>query len=85
MQKHNKKKLSAEEISEVIEMALSDHVSFENIQFQYGIDPNQVKLIMKKKHKTWLLQSLARARKGFFFQTQILQVTRQNTLGFKSL
>jgi len=51
MQKHNKKKLSAEEISEVIEMALSDHVSFENIQFQYGIDPNQVKLIMKKNIK----------------------------------
>ena len=50
-QKHNKKKLSAEETSEVIEMALSDHVSFENIQFQYGIDPNQVKLIMKKNIK----------------------------------
>ena len=46
--RQNKHELSQSEVSEVIEMALSDHVSFENIQFQYGIDANQVKFIMKK-------------------------------------
>ena len=54
----NKHELSESEVSEVIEMALSDHVSFENIKFQYGIDANQVKLIMKKNlkpgsYRTW--------------------------------
>ena len=49
--RQNKHELSKSEVSEVIEMALSDHVSFENIQFQYGIDANQVKFIMKKNLK----------------------------------
>ena len=56
--RQNKHELSKSEVSEVIEMALSDHVSFENIQFQYGIDANQVKFIMKKNlkpgsYRTW--------------------------------
>ena len=49
--KPNKQALSEAQISEIIEMALSDHVSFENIQFQHGIDANQVKIIMKKNLK----------------------------------
>ena len=49
--RQNKHELSKSEVSEVIEMALSDHVSFENIQSQYGIDANQVKVIMKKSIK----------------------------------
>jgi len=72
-QKHNKKKLSAEETSEVIEMALSDHVSFENIQFQYGIDPNQVKLIMKKNikpgsYKAWRERVKAFSSRRMFYK-----------------
>ena len=56
--RQNKHELSKSEVSEVIEMALSDHVSFKNIQFQYGIDANQVKFIMKKNlkpgsYRTW--------------------------------
>ena len=34
-------------ISEVIHMALSDHVSFEQIRKIYGLSPDQVKALMR--------------------------------------
>ena len=43
--------LSNAQISEIIEMALSDHISFENIQGQYGLNANQIKILMKKNLK----------------------------------
>ena len=39
-------------ISEVIEMALSDHVSFENIRVVHGLSPDQVKLLMRTNLKS---------------------------------
>ncbi len=39
-------------LSEVIEMALSDHISFELIRQQHGISPDQVKTIMRTHLKT---------------------------------
>ena len=43
--------LESSEISEIIEMALSDHVSFDQIQSQYGLREDEVKKIMKKNLK----------------------------------
>jgi uncharacterized protein (TIGR03643 family) len=39
--------LAPEHISEIIQMALSDHVSFANIQAEYGISDSQVKTLMR--------------------------------------
>ena len=38
------KNLEPSEISEIIEMALSDHISFGQIQSQYGLRENEVKV-----------------------------------------
>jgi uncharacterized protein (TIGR03643 family) len=50
--------LLPEHISEIIEMALSDHVSFADIKAQYGISDKQVKTLMRHElksssYKTW--------------------------------
>jgi uncharacterized protein (TIGR03643 family) len=38
-------------LSEIIEMALSDHISFDQIRHQHGISPDQVKTIMRSHLK----------------------------------
>jgi len=43
--------LTESEISEVIEMALSDHVSFENIKKLYGLRERDVKTLMRTNLK----------------------------------
>ena len=50
--------LSAAEISAVIEMALSDHISFANIEREYGLSDSQVKALMRgnlkpSSYRTW--------------------------------
>jgi uncharacterized protein (TIGR03643 family) len=50
--------LQPEHISEIIQMALSDHVSFNDIQTEYGISDKQVKTLMRdtlksSNYKTW--------------------------------
>lgn len=50
--------LSASQLSEVIEMALSDHVGFSLIEQQHGVSPDQVKAIMRShlkpgSYKSW--------------------------------
>lgn len=47
---HQEDDASAE--SEIIEMALSDHVSFDDIRAQHGIGPDQVKALMRSRLKT---------------------------------
>lgn len=37
--------------SGIIEMALSDHVSFHDIRREYGLSPDQVKALMRKTLK----------------------------------
>ena len=44
--------LPPEEVSDVIEMALSDHVSFANIEQLYGLSEKQVKRLMRDTLKT---------------------------------
>ncbi|OUX16844.1 MAG: TIGR03643 family protein [Rickettsiales bacterium TMED251] len=46
-----KKIFSDIEKSEIIEMALSDHVSFKNIKELYQINENEVKKIMRENLK----------------------------------
>ena len=43
--------LSEKDISEVIEMALSDHVSFSDIRNLHGLREAEVKLLMRKSLK----------------------------------
>jgi uncharacterized protein (TIGR03643 family) len=47
----NDSPLSPAQISEIIEMALSDHVSFSVIERQYGVTADQVKAIMRSNLK----------------------------------
>ncbi len=44
--------LPPEHISEIIQMALSDHVSFNDIQAEYGISDKQVKTLMSDTLKS---------------------------------
>ncbi len=43
--------LTPSQISEIIEMALSDHVSFTTISAQHGVSPDQIKAIMRSNLK----------------------------------
>ncbi|WP_379553303.1 TIGR03643 family protein [Erythrobacter sp. W53] len=50
--------LTAADISAIIEMALSDHVSFADIEQQYGLSDAQVKVLMRdnlkpSSYRTW--------------------------------
>ena len=53
MQKQDKSlaAISAETIGEIIQMALSDHVSFEQIRALHGLGPNEVQALMKRELK----------------------------------
>ena len=44
-------KLTESETSEIIEMALSDHVSFQDIKKQYGLREKDVKTLMRTSLK----------------------------------
>lgn len=53
-----KTKFTESETSEIIEMALSDHVSFLDIQKQFGLRENDVKTLMRtnlkvRSYKAW--------------------------------
>ncbi|WP_293440626.1 DUF2805 domain-containing protein [Planktotalea sp.] len=50
--------LPSEQVSGIIEMALSDHISFADIKTEYGISDKQVKTLMRNElksssYKTW--------------------------------
>lgn len=47
-----KRELAPEHVSEVIQMALSDHVSFADIHREYGIGEKDVKALMRDNLKT---------------------------------
>lgn len=44
--------LAPEHISEIVQMALSDHVSFHDIQREYGLGEKDVKALMRENLKT---------------------------------
>jgi uncharacterized protein (TIGR03643 family) len=43
--------LTPAQISEIVEMALSDHISFNTITAQHGVSPDQIKNIMRGELK----------------------------------
>ena len=43
--------LSPAQISEIVEMALSDHISFAQISAQHGATPDEVKALMRTELK----------------------------------
>jgi uncharacterized protein (TIGR03643 family) len=45
------KTLSPAQISEIVEMALSDHISFTQISAQHGVTPDEVKALMRTQLK----------------------------------
>lgn len=57
--------LSDADISEVIEMALSDHVSFADIQMQHGLSEKEVKALMRSNLKTGSYQAWRRRVRAF--------------------
>ncbi|MEL7189017.1 MAG: TIGR03643 family protein [Pseudomonadota bacterium] len=54
----NEAELTPAEISAVIEMALSDHIAFAEIEAQFGLSDKQVKVLMRdnlkpSSYRTW--------------------------------
>jgi uncharacterized protein (TIGR03643 family) len=43
--------LSTAALSEIVEMALSDHISFTQISTQHGVTPDEIKAIMRTQLK----------------------------------
>jgi len=43
--------LPAEVVSEIIEMALSDHVSFDQLRALHGLSPDEVQALMRQQLK----------------------------------
>lgn len=43
--------LTPAQYSEIVEMALSDHISFTQISAQHGVTPDQIKAIMRSRLK----------------------------------
>ena len=43
--------LSPAQISEIVEMALSDHISFAQISAQHGVTPDEIKALMRTQLK----------------------------------
>ena len=43
--------LSPAQISEIVEMALSDHISFTQISAQHGVTPDEIKALMRTQLK----------------------------------
>ena len=59
------KDLSEVDIRTIIEMALSDHTSFSEIQLQYGLKEDQVKELMRKNLKKGSYRSWRKRVKTF--------------------
>ena len=45
-------KLTDAQLSDIVSMALSDHVSFADIQLEYGLKEKEVKALMRETLKT---------------------------------
>ena len=52
-------------ISEIIEMALSDFTSFDNIRTLHGVSPDQVKTLMRKTLKPGSYRAWRRRVRAF--------------------
>lgn len=52
-------------VSEIVQMALSDHVSFTDIQREYGIGEKQVKALMRDTLKSGSYEAWRRRVRSF--------------------
>lgn len=59
------KNLSEADLGAIIEMALSDHTSFSEIEQQYGLKEDQVKELMRKNLKKGSYRSWRKRVKTF--------------------
>ena len=59
------KKFSESEKSEIIELALSDHATFDNIKSIYGIGEKDVKKLMRENLKSRSYKSWRKSLKVF--------------------
>ena len=57
--------LSPIQISEIVEMALSDHISFTLISAQHGVSPDQIKAIMRTHLKQGSYQAWRKRVRDF--------------------
>ena len=57
--------LTEADLSEIIQMALSDHVTFSEIESQYGLREDQVKKIMRKNIKPSSYRAWRKREKNF--------------------
>jgi uncharacterized protein (TIGR03643 family) len=57
--------LSPDHISEIIEMALSDHVSFADIKTEYGVSDKDVKTLMRRELKSSSYKAWRRRVRSF--------------------
>ncbi len=57
--------LSADHISGIIEMALSDHVSFADIKTEYGVSEKDVKTLMRRELKSSSYKAWRRRVRSF--------------------
>lgn len=61
----NTNDLSPEHVSEIVQMALSDHVSFADIKREYGLNDTQVKALMRDNLKTGSYRAWRRRVRAF--------------------
>jgi uncharacterized protein (TIGR03643 family) len=59
------KYLTEAQVSDVIQMALSDHVSFKNIKTQYELAEKDVKVLMRKNLKAGSYKAWRKRIKDF--------------------
>ena len=59
------KDLTDVDLSTIIDMALSDHISFTEIQLQYGLKEDQVKELMRRNLKKGSYRSWRKRVKTF--------------------
>ena len=51
MKQKHKHKLTEAQVSEIVQMALSDHVAFSDIELQYGLKEREVVTLMRQTLK----------------------------------
>ena len=61
----DKRILNSSDISEIIEMALSDHTSFSDIRLVYGLRENEVKTLMRRNLKRGSYEAWRRRVRSF--------------------
>ena len=65
IKKNFRTEFSDADLGEIIQMALSDHVTFSEIETQYGLKEDQVKKIMRKNIKPSSYRSWRKRVKSF--------------------